>query len=153
MTIFAIFLTLAVISYLYFRNRKAENTLNDMFKPIPVPESVGFNSTPTEVLTFAKDKGHLNVNTEFLREYILRHTPFNPDDEDPYNSCILGDLEIYCDVAEDKQEQFENEIESAVNNTDHPLHQKALAYYTSESVKQERLEAKLREKWKREGRI
>lgn len=128
MTTFAIFLTLAVISYLYFRNRKKEINL---FEPIAVPTIVGFNSSPTEVLTFAQAKGHLNVNTEFLREYILHHTPFNPDDEDPYNSCILGDLEIYCDVAEDKQEQFENEMESAVNNVDHPRHEEALAYYTS----------------------
>ena len=154
MTILAIFLTLAVISYLYFRNRKADSeTLNDMFKPIAVPTVVGFNSSPTEVLTFAKSEGYLQVNTEFLREYILHHTPFNPDDEDPYNSCILGDLEIYCDVAEDKQEQFENEMESAVNNADHPLHQKALAYYTSDGVKQEQFEATMREKWKKEGRI
>ena len=130
MTTFTLLLTLAVIvAYLYYRNRKKEI---DLFEPIAVPTVVGFNSSPTEVLTFAKSEGYLQVNTEFLREYILHHTPSNPDDEDPYNSCILGDLEIFCDVAEDKQEQNENELESAVNNEDHPRHLEALAYYTSD---------------------
>jgi hypothetical protein len=105
---------------------------NDMFKPIPVPTTVDFNSSPSQVLAFAKDKGHLAVDCEFLREYILHNTPSNPDDEDPYNSCILGDLEIFCDVAEIKQELEEDELESAVNNEDHPRHAEALAYYTSD---------------------
>lgn len=105
---------------------------NDIFKPIPVPKSVDFNSSPTEVLVFSKDKGHLEIDCEFLREYILAKTPSNPDDEDPYDSCVLGDLEIYCDVAENVQEQNENELESAVNNEDHPRHEEALAYYTSD---------------------
>ena len=107
-------------------------TFNDIFKPIPVPTSVDFNSTPTEVLTFAKAKGHLAVDCEFIREFINVKSPSNPDDEDPYDSCVLGDLEIYCDVAENVQEQNENELESAVNNEDHPRHEEALAYYTSD---------------------
>lgn len=107
-------------------------TFNDVFKPIPVPTTVDFNSTPTQVLAFAKAKGHLAVDCEFLREYINAKTPSNPDDECAYNSCILGDLEIYCDSAENVQEQNENELESAVNNEDHPRHAEALAYYTSD---------------------
>ena len=105
---------------------------NFNFKPIPVPTTVDFNSTPSQVLAFAKAKGHLAVDCEFLREYILHHTPSNPDDECVYDSCILGDLEIFCDSAEIKQEHFENEMESAVNNEDHPRHEEALAYYTSD---------------------
>lgn len=105
---------------------------NDMFKPIPVPTTVDFNSTPSQVLAFAKDKGHLAVDCEFIREYINAKTPSHPDDECAYDSCILGDLEIFCDSAEIKQELEEDELESAVNNEDHPRHAEALAYYTSD---------------------
>ena len=82
-----------------------------IFKPIPVPSAVDFNSTPTEVLSFAKDKGHLNIDCEFIREFITK-TPNNPDDEDVATSCILGDLEVFCDRAEALQEQ--SEVENGV---------------------------------------
>ena len=104
----------------------------DMFNPIPIPNTISFNSTPTEVLVYSQAQGHLKADCEFIREYINVKTPSNPDDEDPYESCILGDLEIFCDVAENKQEQNENDLESAVNNEDHPRHKEALTYYTSE---------------------
>jgi len=117
MTTLTLFLFI-VLCYIFYSNSRL----------IPVP-TVTFKSSPTEVLVFCQAKGHLKADCEFIREYILYHTPSNPDDEDPYNSCILGDLEIFCDVAEDKQEQFENEMESAVNNVDHPRHSEALSYY------------------------
>ena len=104
-------------------------TLNNMFKPIPVPSTVDFNSTPTEVLSFVKNQHILNVDCEFISEFINTKTPNNPDDEDPYDSCILGDLEVLGYKAENVQEHFENEMESAVNNEDHPRHTEALAYY------------------------
>lgn len=104
-------------------------TLNNMFKPIPVPSTVDFNSTPTEVLSFVKNQHILNVDCEFISEFINAKTPNNPDDEDPYDSCILGDLEVLGYKAENVQEHFENEMESAVNNEDHPRHTEALAYY------------------------
>ncbi len=109
-------------------------TLNNIFKPIPVPTGVDFNSTPTEVLTFVKNQHILNVDCEFISEYINLKTPNNPDDEDPYDSCILGDLEVLGYKAENVQEVFINTMESAVNNEDHPRHTEALAYYTSKEV-------------------
>jgi hypothetical protein len=106
-------------------------TLNDMFKPIPVPTTVDFNSTPTEVLTYMKSIHILNVDTEFISEYINDKTPNNPDDEDVYDSCILGDLEVLGHSAENVQEQFTNTMEIAINNPDHPQHQQAVTFYNS----------------------
>ena len=107
-------------------------TLNNIFKPIPVPTSVDFNSTPTEVLTYMNSLHILNVDCEFISEYINFKTPSHPDDECVFDESILGDLEVLGYKAENVQEHFENEMESAVNNEDHPRHTEALAYYTSD---------------------
>lgn len=106
-------------------------TFGEIFKPIPIPSTVDFKSTPTEVLTFVKNQHILNVDCEFISEYINFKTPNNPDDEDPYDSCILGDLEVLCHKAENVQEDFINTMESAVNNEDHPQHQQAVTFYNS----------------------
>ena len=106
-------------------------TLNNMFKPIPVPSTVDFNSTPTEVLSFVKNQHILNVDCEFISEYINAKTPNNPDDEDVYDSCILGDLEVLGHKAENVQEVFINTMEIAINNPDHPQHQQAVTFYNS----------------------
>ena len=106
-------------------------TLNDMFKPIPVPSTVDFNSTPSEVLTYMKSIPILNVDCEFISEYINLKTPNNPEDEDVYDSCILGDLEVLGDKAEIVQEVFLHNMEVAINNPDHPQHQQALTFYNS----------------------
>ena len=98
-------------------------------KPIPIPSIVDFKSSPTEVLTYMTAMPILNVDTWFISEYIDFKTPNNPDDEDVYDSCVLGDLEIRCATAEEAQWQFENEMEAAINNEEHPRHSEAIAYY------------------------
>ena len=104
-------------------------TFGEIFKQIPIPSTVDFNSTPTEVLSFVKNQHTLSVDTEFISEYINFKTPNNPDDEDVYDSCILGDLEVLGHNAENVQEQFNNTMEIAINNPDHPQHQQAVTFY------------------------
>lgn len=129
MTTFFTLLTLAIV---FFCFRPTKDSYTDVFKPIPIPKSVDFNSTPTEVLTYMKSLPILNVDTEFISEYINFKTPSHPDDECVFDESILGDLEVLGYKAETVQEHFENEMESAVNNEDHPRHAEALAYYTSD---------------------
>lgn len=105
-------------------------TFGEIFNAVPpIPSTVDFNSTPTEVLSFVKNQPTLSVDTEFISEYINAKTPSHPDDEDVYDSCILGDLEVLGYNAENVQEVFNNTMEIAINNPDHTHYQQAVDFY------------------------
>jgi len=87
------------------------------------PETINLNSKPVEVLRYIKSKGLLAADIDFLDDYIAKHTPEHPDDED----IAVGEIEDFRDRAADAIEADEIRWEEAVNNPDHPDHAKELA--------------------------
>ena len=84
----------------------------------PPPTTINIDSPPVDVLRYINAKGLLNADIDFLDDYIAKHTPEHPDDED----IAIGEIEDFRDRAADAQEAEEDRWLEAVNNPDHPDH-------------------------------
>ena len=96
----------------------------DLFKPPHVPASISLETSLLDVLSYIKSKGHLALDIDFIDDYILTHTPENPDDIGVIDRHCLDMIEEFRNLAARKQEAEEIRWENAVNNPDHPDHQK-----------------------------
>lgn len=96
----------------------------DLFKPPHIPSSISLETSLLDVLSYIKAKGHLALDIDFIDDYILNRTPEHPDDMGVLDRHCLGMIEEFRNLAERKQEEEEIRWEAAVNNPDHPDHQK-----------------------------
>lgn len=96
------------------------------FKARPVPETISLESSPVDVLTYIKDKGLLALDIDFIDDYIRLHTPEHPDNWTVDEDCV-GEIEGFRDLAAQAREDDELRWEEAINNPDHPDHQKEWA--------------------------
>lgn len=93
----------------------------DLFKPRAVPTNISLDSSPVDVLTYIKAKGHLALDIDFIDDYINHHTPENPDNWEVDEDCV-DEIQHFRNLAERKQEEEDHRWEAAVNNPDHPDH-------------------------------
>ena len=68
-------------------------TFVEGFKKEP-PDSINMESKPVDVLMYAKHIGFLAADTDFLSEYVKKHTPDHPDEWEVDEDCI-GEIEDF----------------------------------------------------------
>ena len=93
----------------------------DLFKPRAIPATISLDSSPVDVLTYIKAKGHLALDIDFIDDYINHHTPEHPDDWEVDEDCV-DEIQHFRNLAERKQEEEDHRWEEAVNNPEHPDH-------------------------------
>lgn len=101
----------------------------DLFKPRAVPSSISIDSSFLDVHTYIKAKGTLDLDIDFIDDYLAHHTPQHPDDIGVLDRHCLDAIEEFRNLAEKDQEVEDARWEAAVNNPEHPDHAKERARF------------------------